>query len=332
MRIIFNKGCGMTRMSSGSGEDICEEFIGLVIKVSETLKSNAGDLSPENQAVTTCLTHFVAAVLDLKKTGDPALEGRIMRDETVRMRREDMLNHLSDAECCMERYFAESLTQYPALSAQSLDDFPYRANYRRIVEDEIAAIRKAGLDLSGKRIVFAGSGPLPLTAIEMCYALPDEDIHIICLDTDREAVRLSSSLIERLGLSERITVRHGDAENFDFRDTGPLSGSAPDLVYIASLICEKSRVLTRIKTTCPGAFVAIRSVEGIKTLLYEPVDPREVTEYGYTNVGKSPDAPDTINTLLIFAPEPQVRGPHPPWHSGPDNGSGQVKPKEFGMA
>ncbi|MGG0410826.1 hypothetical protein [Peribacillus simplex] len=45
-----------------------------------------------------------------------------------------------------------------------------------------------------------------------------------------------------------------------------------DLVWIACLVPNKEEILDRIFQTNPGATVAIRSVDGIHQLLYEPVD------------------------------------------------------------
>lgn len=200
-RSEFAGGDRPEKGSAHSGGDICGDFIELVTEVSDTLKRNAGDLSPGNTEVTRCLTHFVGAVLDVKNAGDPHLESLIMENEKIRRLRSGMLAHLREAEYRMEHYFAEIFAQYPALSSSDLDLFWYRNNYRRIAEDEIAAIRGAGLDLSGQRIVFAGSGPLPLTAIEMCYALPDEDIQITCLDKVRPDNRAATATREEFGVN-----------------------------------------------------------------------------------------------------------------------------------
>lgn len=115
---------------------------------------------------------------------------------------------------------------------------------------------------STSHVLFVGSGAFPETAL--AYALTF-NCHVTCLDYNVQAVSLSSKLIEKQGLHDKIRVLYGNAVEFDYEGYTH--------IVIAALAHPKNDILTRICNTCKSAVnIICRTVEGIRGLIYEPAD------------------------------------------------------------
>lgn len=239
--------------------------------------STASDLSPYNNAVNTSLIAFVRAVLDCECNHDCAL---LEQSDVLSMRR-PMLQKLAEAEFEMEKFYAD---------LSNLPNFPYHQNYRDLVTEEVLALKAMGHDLENP-IYFIGSGPLPLTAIELALQTGQK---VICVEKDPEAARLSRAVIRAYGLGDRVHVLDADGASINYEGSG--------LVMIAALTEGKDDILERIRQTAPDALLGIRSAEGLRTLLYEEIDQNHVARHGYVFGGKSLTNNHIINTTLLFRP------------------------------
>ncbi|MAQ71528.1 MAG: nicotianamine synthase [Alphaproteobacteria bacterium] len=249
--------------------------------------SRQNDLSPANDKVNRCLSDFVNAVLNFSVEQDAA---KVLETEEIQNLRPELLSYLSRAEFEMETYFAKIFAQMPVIEEKDLDLFWYKQCYQDLVDAEIEQLDT--LDISpDAEIAFVGSGPLPLTAIEYYLQTGNK---MTCFDTDAEAVRLSRQMIQNMGLSDVIEVRHQAGEDADY--------SQFDVVMVASLVKDKEKTLDRIRTTAPDAKVAVRSVEGVKAMLYEVVNKDDFEAHSLKYAGSTKDDPATINTTLFFRP------------------------------
>ena len=198
----------------------------------------------------------------------------------------------SAGEHRLERVWARKIA-FSSDPAKALARFPYRENYRLLVEMELEAVRRQGT--VPRQVLLLGSGPLPLTAL----CLADHGIAVHCVDHDAEAIELSSTAFERLGV-ERVTFEHADAAS----STPPRSA---DLVLLAGLVgtddAAKAAVLAKAVThLSPGGLVLARSARGLRTLLYPPVGPDAFA--GLSVVAEAIpeiDAPgtDVINSAIL---------------------------------
>ena len=73
-----------------------------------------------------------------------------------------------------------------------------------------------------------------------------------------------------------------------------------DLVWIASLVPNKEEILECIFQTNPDTTVAIRSVDGIRQLLYEPVDATKFSKVACEEVGRTIADTFTINSNMYY--------------------------------
>jgi hypothetical protein len=187
------------------------------------------------------------------------------------------------AECEMERFWAERLLAKPALALRHLEEFWYYENYKALWTLERALLGNTPI----RRLVFLGSGPLPLTAV---MAAGEPLIGgIACVDHDETACRLSGQLIQALGLSHRITVHRSSAHAFAFEPD--------DLVICASLIAGKAELYERLFGRRVARFL-VRDAEGAYCYLYEPSQLPNLAQF--EGVAKTIPTPQCINTTWLF--------------------------------
>ncbi len=247
------------------------------------------DLSPRNPKINSCLSAFVAAVLDCHchDTCD------LLAMPEVVSKRDAILPKLAQAEYEMEKFFALDFAAQDVLTDADLDHFIYRDNYVELVAEEIDAARTANVLPDDRPVVFVGAGPLPFSAIDMHK---QTGLKMICIDSDADAVALSRKMIAALGMQDAIDVVQASGEDFDYSGAG--------LVMVAALVSAKDNVLARVRDTAPGVALAVRSAEGVRTLLYEQADERAMDRAGYDYAGKSRITDTIINTTLFFQPRP----------------------------
>jgi ribosomal protein S18 acetylase RimI-like enzyme len=152
-------------------------------------------------------------------------------------------------------------------------------------------IRRELALLSGpppQRILFIGSGPLPISAYYL-HRLTGKRVD--CLDRDPAAVAVSRQLIETLGLGDALHVFNGEGESFHISDY--------DLIVVALLAKPKRRILRNLrKKAAPGCRILCRTSYGLRRLVYEPTS--EDVLLGLDVRGKQvAHGEQTISTLLL---------------------------------
>ncbi|MSS75076.1 GNAT family N-acetyltransferase [Candidatus Pacearchaeota archaeon] len=137
-------------------------------------------------------------------------------------------------------------------------------------------------------VLFVGSGAFPETAL--AYALTF-NCQVTCLDYNVQAVSLSSKLIEKQGLQNKVKVLYGDATEFNYEGYTH--------IVVAALAHPKNEILTRICNTCKSAVnIVCRTVEGIRSLIYEPADDLLLEHYDL--IEKVNGSSETIVHSLIL--------------------------------
>jgi hypothetical protein len=264
------------------------ELIACVLTAHEALGSER-DLSPRNPRINDALSGLVRGVLE----GCPPDDARdVLDDPEVRAVRGRLMERLAVAEGEMERCWGERFCARASLTVAELEEFTYWDCYRRLVGAELASL-PAGLELcNGESIAFVGAGPLPLSAVIMHLRT---GIAVTCIDRDASACGLAGELCRKAGLTG-INTTCANGADYDY------AGSP--VVFIASLVPEKGQVMRCIRDGCPRACVAIRSAEGLRTLLYDPVDEAELDAMGCGYLGRTGHDPQVINTTLFYEAAP----------------------------
>jgi Nicotianamine synthase protein len=261
-----------------------EDLVARVLATHATLIGE-DDLSPRNPKINRVLSALVQGITE----GCPANDvGDVLQDPAVRAARGELLGRLAIAECEMERSWGEKFCSRSSLTVDDFSEFIYWDCYCHLVAGELQHLSLCPKAGAARAIAFVGSGPLPLSAIIMHART---GMKVTCIDVDPRACRLARELGCKAGFAD-IAVECADGAEFDFTNH--------PVAFIASLVPEKTRVVRRIRETCPHALVALRSVEGLCTLLYEAVDEEELNAAGCRFVSRTVHNPQVINTTLFY--------------------------------
>ena len=194
----------------------------------------------------------------------------------------------AEGETQLERDWASRIAT-AADPGGTLAGFPYLDNYRRLVRLEVDALGRTARR-QVRRVAFLGSGPLPLSALLLARALA---VPVDAVDHDPGAVAAGRLVAAALG-DDRVTfVRAG---------AGQLDLAAHDVVVLAALVgesrAEKRAVLRHLAAAmAPGAVLLARSARAARTLLYPPVDARDLQGFALQSVIHPVD--DVVNSVVV---------------------------------
>jgi hypothetical protein len=272
----------------------------VVSTVTETFNQLARqkDLSPRNPNVNRLLSHLVQTLVDAEEKDFN--KNAVLSHPVIKAIRPHLLDLLSRAEYEMEMHFSGLFNKNAQLNDSDLNSFWYRDNYRDLIAQEVRGL-KAHTDFDAllrdeRPAVFVGAGPLPLSAIDLYKQTGKK---CVCVELDPAAARNGQGMIDRLGLSDAITYVTADGRDVDY--------GVYSLIMVASLVHAKAEVFARIHDTAPQATVAVRSAEGLKTLLYQPVDIADIEGRGFKYRGMAQADKRTVNATCFFtrgAPKP----------------------------
>ncbi len=228
---------------------------------------------------------------------DPAAArdaGAVLADPAVERLLPSLRRLCAEGEFELERSWAERIVGHPDARAE-LARFPYHQNYGDLTRLEHHTV--AGLTSSPvRRVLFIGSGPLPLTSLLLAERYGCE---VDNLDREPDAVRLGADLAAALG-SGGLRFRGGDV--LDGRD-GYDWGSY-DLVYLAALAGldpdAKHRLLEHLGHRLrPGTLVLARSAHSLRGLLYPVLDPDDLP--GLRTLAVVHPHSDVVNSVVVAA-------------------------------
>ena len=164
-------------------------------------------------------------------------------------------------------------------------DYPLYARFERLIDREVRLLGKN----KPKKMLFIGSGPMPITALCLQHRL---GIQIDCLERFQEAVDESKLVMKKLGMDGAINVIQGYGENFDV--------SEYDAILVALLAKPKRTILENILRTCKDdVSVICRTSDGSRVVFYEPTLENAIPDpfvvQGYARAGVD----DTISSVLL---------------------------------
>lgn len=178
----------------------------------------------------------------------------------------------AQGEFALEQHWAERIRD-AANPKKELRAFPYWNNYLKLAKLEVAALRKAAPD--AKKVLFVGAGPLPLTAyiFAVHYGLD-----VTNLEVEESAKCCALEWMEPILGTDHIPCHHMDVMDFTgFQDY--------DVVVLAALVgltqAEKQRIVAHLHThMSPDQLLMVRSVRGLRALLYPVVKASDLQGFG----------------------------------------------------
>ena len=166
-----------------------------------------------------------------------------------------------------------------------LGNFPLYPRYESLVKKQIEAMHIS----PEKRLIFLGSGPVPMTLILMSHLY---GIRSIGVDSDPDTVKFSRDVIRHLGLQKDIEIVQGDDSCLDGLDW--------DIVLIAALAEPKKRIfgnLRKILEKRGPAPVIFRTYTGMRAVLYKPVQPEDIRDF---KIIKAIAPTGRVNNTTVF--------------------------------
>jgi len=165
----------------------------------------------------------------------------------------------------------------------ALEDFAYLPNYLQLARTEY---RGAGLKPEDC-VLFLGSGPLPISLIVLCHQY---GLRGIGIEQEPDRAELSRTVLDKLGLSDRIKIIEGNQYSVPLEER-------PELVMVAAQAEPKEVIFDHLATVLPaGTKVSYRSYEkGLRKLLdtfYRYELPAQFDEY--LRVRPKPPANNTV--------------------------------------
>ncbi len=268
--------------------DDAAELVALLHETHQALLRER-DLSPANSSLTSTVARLRQRV---RRSYSPEAVQAVLGDRSVRAMHRDLLSKLSEVEGLAELYEAERMLETGERGVDLLTRLPDWNVYVSLAGKEIEKFDALRLEGSPptERVVFVGSGPLPLSAIVMHL---HGRMAMTCLDLNPRACEASERLLRRLGLEGSITVLPMDGAEFDYR---PFRR-----IVVASLVPNKDAVLERVRATSPEAIVGVRTAEGMKRLIYEAVDEARLSAQGWSIEARTtPEEGLVINSTLFL--------------------------------
>lgn len=191
---------------------------------------------------------------------------------------------LTDAYSVWETELEGQFAQRLISGEVQISDYLLFDRFDELLRRELSLVK----GLRPQRILFIGSGPMPVSAIHMHL---QTGVPVDCLDRDPDTVALSRQLLAKAGFSETIRVFCDKGEEYDV--------SEYDLILVALLAKPKRSILKNLrKRARPGTHILCRTSMGLRRLVYEPTVDRDV--YGFHISGQQVAVGDqTISTWLL---------------------------------
>ena len=154
----------------------------------------------------------------------------------------------------MEIEFARSIIAGPDPWAM-IENFVYYPNYLELARMEY----KGGNLRRGNRVVFLGSGPMPLSLICLCKQYGIDGIGI---EQVPEYIKLSENLIKNLGLAGHIRIMQGNHFSLPLKDDCRL-------IMVAADALPKDEIFSHLAKVLPdGTILSYRIYEkGLRRLI-----------------------------------------------------------------
>lgn len=247
------------------------------------------DLSPRPK-----VNALFTALVGSTATTDTAKTHALLDDPRIQSRLPELRRTCAKGEALLEKHWAAHVLGASNPKA-ALEDFPYIDNYRKLVHMEVKSMEIAGA--LPERLLFIGSGPLPLTS----HLMSEEyGIRVDNLDIDPVAAQEGERVSEALG-NDRMRFMVGDI----FSLTPEQIGSY-DAVYVAALAGltrnAKREVFGQLTAHAkPGSLAVARSASRLRTLLYPEVHPEDAVGYAPAVLVHPLD--DVVNSALVLRKE-----------------------------
>jgi Nicotianamine synthase protein len=183
----------------------------------------------------------------------------------------DLLRDAQDLFCRFETSIEKSMARYimgvefNAVSSSDNITQNYLQRYHTLARREI---RLASIGPK-ERVLFIGSGPFPITAIEY---VRQAGCVVDCVDHLREPIDISMQVIHRLGMNGQIRLIYAKGQDCEV--------SNYDVILVAVLAQPKEQVLLHLDSAAsPRSRILCRTTTGVRQFIYPRTTPIKLVRF-----------------------------------------------------
>jgi hypothetical protein len=182
----------------------------------------------------------------------------------------------------MERHFARK---------GDYKRFDFYPKYKKLLAFDTISLRKVINRKKYNKIIFIGSGCLPLS-----LKLLRLNIQKVGYDISKEALYLAKKAVPKDRFGRKIIYREGNF--FDLK----LNEKKPVIIYVAGLIRDKERGLKRLAKQLPkNSLMVIRTVANdSRGFLYEKIDKKALYRVGKVKEFIPTKESEVVNGMIII--------------------------------
>lgn len=144
---------------------------------------------------------YYELLLKLVLTSNDNIIDKLLNDADIKKIRANLRDMWANYEYQREKNWSLKIinSEEPRFE---IKNYPAFAFYKKLIPFEFG-ISNALCEKVVSKILFVGSGPLPISSILLAE---NYDIHVDCLDIKKEACKISSKLIAKFGLAKKINL------------------------------------------------------------------------------------------------------------------------------
>lgn len=194
-----------------------------------------------------------------------------------------IISELNEAAALCHRRLDSEFSQLVLQGESALLHHPRTEQAADLVKRELLLLNGS----RPKRALVIGSGPFPITAIQLHTRTA---LLVDCIGMDAAAAAVANQLLERCGLGSRIRVASSQS---------PHRFSDYDLILVDVFVKEKKKVLNALrKRGRPGCQILCRTTFGLRRLLYEEMSERDLRGF-YRKGSQLAEAGQMLSTWLL---------------------------------
>ena len=180
----------------------------------------------------------------------------------------------AEASYAYEKFWADKLLNMPDLLMALQEQYPYYKSYEHVTKLEYQAL-SACFGKPLHRILMVGSGPLPMTSIQLVKYV-GKDLLIDSLDINEEASQIGEQICKVLGLTSQM--------HFITRDILEKNDLAQyDAIWLAALAGNshnKARLIDHLHVhTRPGTLMLVRTAFQLRGLIYPVITTKDLMPF-----------------------------------------------------
>ncbi len=269
---LFKIAICMMVVAQLSAQDFIDENTQEVLEISQQLRSIYSALTSSFPHQSDVL--FKKLVDICTQPYREEISEKILSDEELKNVITGLRQYRSVGEKLQESYWAEKMLGENSIKLHQYPEYEHFQETIRLEFNMIMAVSPP--DHLPRKFIFLGSGPLPLSSISLAQIFEKNNFNgsIHNVDNDPKAIELS----KKLELYKNILT-------FEVADARFCDLTMYDVVFLAALVgSSKEEKLSILKSVASrmkkGALLIIRTVHGMRRVLYQEVNSNELLNIG----------------------------------------------------